>query len=121
MKFTESANKGWYQKGNYLYNNSLQTEEIKPGQTKELKLVLTMALNENNTGLVNNLAKIEESHDKTGGSTLNSKVSDSADVIIGIRTGELPAIIIISITIASLIGAAAYIIFKKQIISKINF
>ena len=40
-KFTSQLNKDWYQSGDVLYNTSLSDEKIKPGESKELKLVVT--------------------------------------------------------------------------------
>lgn len=59
MKFEESKNPGWTL-GNdgILYNNSLRDINIAPGEKKELKLVLTKNMTEENTGAVSNKTQI---------------------------------------------------------------
>lgn len=100
LKFTEGINKGWYQNGNKLYNEDYAGEEIKPGETKEVKLLLSIVMTESNTGLVNNIAEMEN-------------LKDSADVIIGIRTGSLQSYLIITCIITGLISLVPYITYKK--------
>lgn len=59
MKFEESRNPGWVLGSDgILYNNSLKDVNIAPGEKKELKLILTKNMTEENTGAVSNKTQI---------------------------------------------------------------
>lgn len=97
LKFSSELNKDWYQSGTNLYNASLANEKILAGETRELTLILTKSMTENNTGLVNNTAEIAEAYNELGLADSNSTPGNktqgendmgSADVIISIKTGE---------------------------------
>ena len=87
LTFTSTMNKNWYKKNNYLYNSSLSNTAIKPGETKEIKLILTKKMTATNTGLINNKAKIEAIYNISGTKISNDETS-SADVIVSVKTGE---------------------------------
>ena len=127
MTFSSTLNKDWYTgtDGN-LYTTALADIELKPGETKEIKLVLTKQMTEENTGLVNNLAEIAEDYNIYGVSDTNSTPLNkaqgendlgSADAIITVKTGEV--FIYVSVIITSIIlGAAIIFIAYTQIIVK---
>ena len=115
LTFTSTMNKDWYKKDNYLYNSSLSNESIKAGETKEVKLVLTKKMTENNTGLINNKAKIESAYSKEGTGLTNDETS-SADVIISVKTGETiiyALFILIAVFITLEIAYIVKIVIKK--------
>ena len=121
LKFNSSLNSSWYQSGEYLYSNALEKTKIEPGETKELKLVLTKEMTESNTGLTNNMAEINQStsinntndSDSTSGNK-TSKEDDlgQANVIIGVKTGAAINYILISILIILATAFGGYIINK---------
>ena len=110
MKFNSELNRDWYQSSNGdIYNSSLANIKLEPGQSKELTITLTKQMNSGNTGLVNNNAEIYEVYNEEGildyDSTPANKVNSeddmsSADIVIGIKTGDA---VIYSILIATLI------------------
>ncbi len=109
LNFNEQINKGWYRQGNYIYNQTLADEEIKPGEEKVLTLKLNITMTKNNTGLFNNIAEITESSAEK-----DENDKGAADVIIGIRTGlSFDGIVTIICTIIALI-IVAYIAYKKR-------
>ena len=98
LKFSSELNKDWYKTNTGLYNSSLVNEKIAAGESKELTLILTKSMTENNTGLVNNTAEIAEAYNELGLADSNSTPGNktqgendmsSADVIISIKTGEI--------------------------------
>ena len=98
LKFSSELNKDWYKTNTGLYNSSLANEKIAAGESKELTLILTKSMTENNTGLVNNIAEIAEAYNDLGLADSNSTPGNktqgendmsSADVIISIKTGEI--------------------------------
>ncbi len=122
LEFSTELNKNWYigSDGN-LYNDQLANTAIAAGTSKEVKLVLTRNMTENSAGIVNNQAKISESYNKAGIENENSKDAiASADLIIGVSTGDTLIYIsaIIVIVIAGLI--AAVVIKKKKLILRIQ-
>ena len=76
-----------------------------------------------NTGLVNNIAEIEEAEDVNGKIIKSDSEIDiqqidnsnmgSADLIIGIKTGGLVNYVITSLTTMILIALVTYIIYKR--------
>lgn len=122
LKFSSELNKDWYQVGNDLYNASLANEKIKAGESKTVRLTLTKAMTENNTGLINNTAEIAESYNELGiadsKSTGGNKVQgendySSADTILSIKTGAEVYASVIAIGII-LLGITTIVIIRKK-------
>ena len=98
--------------------------KIEPGETKELKLVLTKEMTETNTGLTNNIAEIKESSSVNNTNDSDS-VSDNkksgeddlgqANVIIGVKTGAAISYILVSISILLMTVLGAFFISRKLI------
>ena len=130
LEFNTELNKNWH-KGNdgNLYTDELANTAIKAGDSKTVKLVLTKAMTDTNTGIVNNQAEISKDYNKVGIADKDSTPGDqdqkdddmsSADLIIGVKTGE--TLIYISAIIAGIVLAiiAAIIIKKNKLIYKIQ-
>lgn len=122
LKFSSELNKDWYQSGDELYNASLANEKIASGESKEVKLTLTKAMTENNTGLINNTAEIAESYNELGiadsKSTPGNKVQGeedygSADTILSLKTGGAVYITVLIVGVLAL-GVVAVIIIRKK-------
>lgn len=123
LKFNSELNKDWYQGENgAIYSSSLANTLINPGETKEIILLLTKKLTQENVGLINNTAEIQEAYNDLGlqdaDSTPANKVSgeddmSSADVLLTVKTGETILFIVLSLGIISAITASTYVIKKK--------
>lgn len=123
LKFSSELNKDWYQGDNgAIYNASLANTLINPGETKEVTLLLTKKLSEENIGLIHNSAEIYEAYNDLGlediDSTPGNKQTDeddisSADVLLTVKTGETILFIGLSLTIISTIAISAYVIKRK--------
>lgn len=96
LKFSSELNKDWYQTQEGVYNASLANDIINPGESREVTLTLTKSMTENNVGLINNTAEIDEAYNELGLTDINSTPGNrtngendmgSADVLLGIRTG----------------------------------
>lgn len=128
MTFSSELNPDWYLSGNNLYSNSLADTRIEPGETREIKLILTKSMTGNNVGVVNNRAEIAEVYNEYGktdiDSTPNNQIANeddlgSADVMIAIATGARTVIFTILVIInTGLIGVAIYLIFIKNRMKK---
>ena len=123
LKFSSELNKDWYinTDGN-LYTASLADIIINPGETKEVELLVTKKMNENNTGLVANQAEIAESYNEQGiedndSNELNKNQNEddisTASVIIGVKTGRVVLYLTITLICIAVIAVGSYVINKK--------
>ena len=123
MAFSTDLNRTWVQAsdGN-LYNSELKSIKIEPGETKELLLVLTKTMTGDNVGLFNNTAELSdvgnsENIPDTDSTPGNRKTGEddmsSADVLIGIKTGEEITYVTLIIVALIIFITGAYIINKK--------
>lgn len=126
--FSTELNKDWYLSDNgNVYNASLANELIKPGESKELTLVVTKKITEDSLGNpINNNAEIYESYNEQGlkdiDSTPGNKVQDEddmseADVIFSIVTGKIIMYTTISLGVVALLGFGIFEI-KKRVLNK---
>ena len=123
MNFNSGLNTIWYtgSDGN-LYTTTLADVEIKPGESKQFKLVLSRTMTDENTGLVANTAEIAEDYNIYGVSDTDSTpVNKSqneddfgrANALLSIKTGEAFIYISVIITTILLIGIAIFIVVLK--------
>ena len=125
MKFNsaQTENAIWYtgSDGN-LYTTSLAEIEIKPGETKQFKLVLSRTMTDENTGVVVNTAEIAEDYNIYGVSDTDSTPVNKAqneddfgraNALLSIKTGEAFIYISVIITTILLVGIAIFIIVLK--------
>ena len=127
LTFSSELNPDWYLSGNELYTSKFANEPINPGEEKEVKLILTKTMTNENTGVVNNRAEIAEAYNEYGISDNNSTPNNnmagendlgSADVIIGVSTGgTIIAYIILVIINTVLIAIAIKLMIKNKIIT----
>lgn len=123
MKFSSELNPDWYQStiGN-IYNASLANTLILPGETKEVTLLLTKKMNDNNLGAINNRAEICESYNDLGLADIDSTPANqvqkeddisSADAMISVKTGETYIYIVITLISTGMLAVGIYVINKK--------
>ena len=127
-KFSSELNKDWYQADGNVYTTSLSNTKIAPGESKEIKLIVTKQMTESNTGLIPNTAEIVESYNELGlqdvDSTAGNKVKGeddmgSAEVILSIKTGEVVTTITLIITTVAILLAGSYLVVRKIIHGRI--
>ena len=126
LKFSSELNKDWYiGKNGNLYNNSLENIQIQPGESQEIKLVVTKTMNDKNLGTINNSAEIAESYNDYGiedidsiAGNKSSKEDDygSADMLISLNTGTIIMYTGLGITMLAIIIVSIYMIKKKILI-----
>ncbi len=118
LTFTSELNKDWYQEGTKIYNNSLSNQKLAPGESREVTLTVTKNMTEDNTGLINNLAEIQEDYNEAGMTDINSTPGNktqgendmgSADTIISVKTGG--PVVYTMLTLAILIVLAGGVFF----------
>ena len=130
LTFSSELNKDWYLSGDYLHTKGLENVVINPGEEKELKLILTKTMTNENTGLINNRAEIYQDYNEYGildiDSTPNNQAQNeddigSVDVIIGPSTGgNITIYIILLILNIILIGIAVKLMIRNNIIRVSN-
>ena len=101
LKFNAEQNKDWYLgKDGNAYNISLKDVGIKPGESKEVTIILSKKMTEDNLGLVNNDAEIYEAYNaegiknyevEPGNKNKSEGDMDSAGLITSLKTGETVA------------------------------
>ena len=124
LDFDKDMNTNWINEDGKLVNRSLTGQSIKPGESKEITLILTKTMNEENTGTFTNAAEIGdvdngilgiEDVDSTPGNQNKSEDDYSeAELIIGVSTG-LITYISIGIAVVSILIIVAILITKKKI------
>lgn len=122
--FDEDLNEDWYMEDGKLYSNALEEETIEPGESKKLEIYLTMEVDEDNLGLINNTAEITQAYndfdvediDSTPGNN-NPKEDDfgNCDIILSIGTGRMILYTSLIIAVIALLGVGIYFINKKVI------
>jgi hypothetical protein len=132
--FDSEINKDWFI-GNdkNIYSNKLSTELINPGETKELKVVLTKKMTGNSVGLIHNVAEITKAYNTKAISDSDSIPGNkrdgeddisSADIFLGIETGaqKVGKVLLYVLIGLSVIFAGTYVAKQRYnyTTSKIN-
>ena len=99
LDFPKAQNKNWTVENGKVVNKSLANQQIAPGETKEIHIVLTKKMKPEETGTFTNTVSIKE-----------MDVNSQADVIISISTGLATYITI------GIIGAIAILIIVLLIV-----
>jgi len=119
--FSSDLNADWYRSGSNIYTTSLANEKIKPGESKEVKLIVTKKMNENSTGLIANVAEIAESYNELGLKDVDSTEANqvkgeddmsTAELILSIKTGQVVATIGITILIVAIVSVGVLCMVK---------
>lgn len=118
LQFDESQNSDWF-KGTdgYIYVKNMNQTLLKPGDKKEIKLVLTKTMDGNNTGTHSNKVAILEAYSSDNVSENTENNNSIQNTLILVSTGGATTIIIFIIAIILII----LIMFKTNIINKDTF
>lgn len=122
LNFNSELNTNWYSgKDGYVYSTQLKDTVIQPGETKEIKLILTKKMNETNTGLINNNAEIQEDYNEKGLKDRDSTAGNqaqgeddqsSADVLLTVKTGSVAIMTVLILALLVIMGIGIYIIVR---------
>lgn len=128
VKFNSELNTDWYQADNgNIYSNSLANTVINPGESKEITLIVTKSMTEENVGMTKNTAEIYEAYNDLGVEDTDSTPANksqseddfgTANAIITINTGAAVVYVTITLIMLALLGVGAYII-NKRVLRKI--
>lgn len=114
LNFSSETNPDWYKgdDGN-LYSVALMDKLLEPGQTEELKIVLTKNMNNNNNGTVTNIAEIYEASNDENVEDINSIPGDKiegqndmskVEVIIAVKTGRIALYVVLTMLVLAILG-----------------
>ena len=121
MKFHSELNKEWHigEDGN-LYNTSLASTTINPGESKLVKLVLLKTMTKENTGVTLNTVEISETMNIKEYTDINPSDNQSkAELIINPATGAIITYIIAILNSVLIVLIGMYVI-KSKVIGKEN-
>ena len=123
LKFSTDLNQDWYEgKNGVIYNNSLANTVINPGESKEIKLILTKSMNKESFGTITNNAEIYEASndygvkdtDSTPGNKNTSEDDYStATIVTGVKTGQIFIYTTLIATVIAIVGVGSYMIKKR--------
>ena len=117
MEYHSELNTEWYigTDGN-LYNSSLATVSINPGESKTIKLVLLKTMTKDNTGTTVNIAKISDTMNIKEYTDIDLTDNESkAEIIINPATGSIISYLIVVVNCMLIVAIGAYVIKKKVI------
>lgn len=129
VTFSSEVNPDWYisKNGDTIYSSSLANKKINPGESKEIKLVLTKKLTSESLGsIMSNTSEIYEATNDAGLQDIDSEPANKleseddfgqADIVLSVVTGKIVGYSII-IVIALGIVVAGIIIIKKKVLNK---
>ena len=125
MIFNSEINPDWYLgKDGNIYTHKLEDQSIKPGENKDIKLILTKHIKDEQVSIYRGRAEIEEEYNEKGLQSINALSGyntnfSATDVVIKKQSNvRIIAIIGLSIAIVSLIGLGVFEI-KKHFIDKL--
>lgn len=130
LKFNSELNKDWYlgTDGN-AYNMSLAKVELRPTESKDVTIILSKKMTEDNTGLVNNDAEIFDAYNNEGIANIdavpgnkNKSENDmsTAGVVVSVKTGEtVTKYTILIVVIIAILTFGIYMIKIKILDKKI--
>ena len=129
-RFNSELNPDWYMSdttGN-VYNASLANERIEPGESKEITLVLSIQITEENIGkTLTNVAEIYESYNEQGTPDMDSVAGNNvsteddrseAEIVLSFITGSVIFLYVsIALLVVAILGVGIYEI-KKRVLNK---
>ena len=122
LKFVPADNPQWKEVDGKVVTDALADTLLQPGETAEVKILLTWINGANNLGLKTNVAEISKDFNEFGSkdidSTPNNKVPgeddiDDAPVILAIRTGAPIVYTGVAIAVLAIVSLGVVIIRRK--------
>lgn len=125
--FSTDLNSDWYLSDNgNIYNASLENTKIEPGETKDIKLIVSVNINEANLGIISNTAEIYETYNEQGLKDIDSEEANKAtneddmskaDLVLGLVTGKMIGYTILALVVIAILGFGILEI-KKHVLNK---
>lgn len=124
LKFVAEDNPQWSEANGKIVTRQLENTLLQPGESAEVKVILTWKNNQDNLGLKTNIAEISEDYNKYKEEDIdsipNNKVEDEDDidnapVLLSISTGKVKTYIALT-TIIMIVFASGIMLIKKFLI-----
>ena len=95
---------------------SIETDEIKPGESREYQVVLGWQNGDNNVGTKTNMVSITTENEADFDEQFETDNESKADLIVAVGTGEVPYVAIAGSVLLIMISITAgiYVIKKKH-------
>lgn len=126
LSFNTELNPDWYLSDNgNIYNSSIENEIIRPGETKEVTLVVSLSITEDKLGSMYNEAEIYESYNEQGLKDVDSIEANRVDseddmgqsiLVVSLVTGKIIMYTSIAIVVMALLGFGVFKI-KKHVLN----
>ena len=113
LEFNRLLNDNWYEENGKLYNTKIT--ELNAGESKQVKLILTKFLTQENLGISNNTALFVATNTNDAIDSNQSNNQSSARLIIGTSTGRTILNVFLLIILLGIIAGGIYIIRKSKI------
>ncbi len=130
LKFNSELNpQAYLGKDGNIYSEELAQTIINPGESKEITLILTKQMTDDNTGTISNKAEIAEAYNTQGLEDTNSKPSNKdekendlgiANTIITVKTGQFAAYTTLTLSVIVILAVGIYEIKKHVVRTKEN-
>lgn len=130
LKFNSELNpQAYLGKDGNIYSEELAQTIINPGESKEITLILTKQMTEDNTGTTSNKAEIAEAYNTLGIEDTNSKPANKnekendlgmANTIITVKTGQFIGYTTLTLTVIAILAVGIYEIKKYVVKTKEN-
>ena len=112
LKLDTETSTGWYKENGKIHYTNLS--ELEVGQTRDIKLLATIKLTNDNLGIINNIVKVDATDsNNTQDSNIQNNTAN-AQLIIGTSTGRIVLNIFGIILLLIIIGTGLVIIKKYK-------
>ena len=113
LSFNQILNKNWYESNGKLYNT--EVSELNAGESKQVTLIATKELTQENLGIINNNAYFEATNDNNALDNNEENNTSSARLIIGTSTGRTILNVSLLIVLLVIVVGGISIIRKYKI------
>jgi hypothetical protein len=113
MSFAEAGNDGWTLSDDL--SAVYQTGELAPGETEEIKVILNWNNSEDNLGLQSAVTEVLSVENEAGfEDVVVDDDSSSANLIIGIETGDGTYVVIMGVVLIVLLSAMMVVFVRRK-------
>ena len=112
LQLDMAASNGWYEENGKIRYTNLSDLEV--GQSRDIKLVATKTLTNDNLGITNNIVTIDATDSNNVQDSNMKNNTANAQLIIGTSTGRIVLNVIGMITLLAIIGIGLFIIKKYR-------
>ena len=127
LSFSTELNPDWYLSDNgNIYNSSLENIKLEPGDSQEIKLIVSVNITEDTLGIISNNVELYETYNEQGLQDIDSEEANQdtneddmskADLVVSLVTGKIISYTIITFVVIAILGVGIFEI-KKHVLTK---